>query len=235
MEKNCYTIFTSLRGDLYNEFLDHYLTTLPWSLQRRLKKYTCQRDRYLSLAGKFLLSRALDAHGFDGTMALENFRYSDKGRPYIEGMDVDFNISHSGDLVTCAFSTSAKVGIDLQKKMALTQTQANLYFKLIEGTNCPEDMRADYVIEVWTRKEAVSKLVGDGLSIAFKQVLVHEDIYQAQEHTIYLYRIPVPEGYTCTLATSQAVTDMEIAAVDIHELQVAGYKTQAMDSAAVSL
>lgn len=218
MEKNCFVAFTSLQGDPCVDLFDRYLSTLPLMLQRRMNKYTRPKDRYLSLAGKFLLSHALAVHGFDETAAFANFRYTDKGRPYIDGADLDFNISHSGDLVVCAFSTEVKVGIDLQKKMAMTKAQANLYFNLIDGANCPEDLRADYVIDVWTRKEAVSKLVGDGLSIAFKQVLVHEDIYRTGDQSIYLSRVPVQEAYSCTLASSHPVVNPTIAAVDIHDL-----------------
>lgn len=217
MEKNCNIFFTSLEGDQYNDFFDDYLTTLPTALQKRLGQYPRQKDKYLSLAGKFLLSNALIAHGYDDLIAFENFRYTDKGRPYIEDIEADFNISHSGDLVVCAFSTHMKVGIDLQKKLALSKAQANLYFNLIEGANCAEELRADYVINVWTRKEAVSKLVGEGLSINFKQMLIHENTYRAEEQTIYLRNLPLAEGYTSTLASSLE-SQPQIERIDMHDL-----------------
>lgn len=221
MESNCNIFFTSLEENAFNDLFDHYLATLPEALQNRLGKYPKLKDRYLSIAGKLLLAKALGIYGFDEVDAFEHFRYSDKGRPYIEGIDIDFNISHSGNLVVCAFSKRDKVGIDIQKKITLTRTQANLYYNLIEDTGetgCPEDLKVDYVLEVWTRKEAVSKLLGDGLSIAFSKVLIHKDSYKTADQTIYLYNVPVQEGYICTLASSNKLECPTLIKVELQDL-----------------
>lgn len=89
-----------------------------------------------------------------------------QGKPFVENAAVHFSISHSGELVLCAVH-SAPVGADIEK---ITLRDAVMR-RVCTAEECAY-IGSDAVrfTEVWTRKEAFSKLDGRGLSIGLMTV-----------------------------------------------------------------
>jgi len=116
---------------------------------------------YISKSGRnAVLSAAL------GTAA-EGMRKMPSGKPYIPG-GREFNISHSGDITVCAVSNSP-VGVDIEiiKPRNISRLMRILTpreRKALEALNGEEKLREFY--RIWTVKEAVCKLSGNGISRA---------------------------------------------------------------------
>lgn len=120
-----------------------------------------------SLGGFLLLS----AIGFP-----KEVLYDGKGRPFFADRSIDFNLSHTEDLIICAVETKeieepsappCRVGVDAEclnrivtlpkEKMAerwFTREEQTLFFK------APTD---EAFLRFWTRKEALVKWLGTGL------------------------------------------------------------------------
>ena len=81
---------------------------------RRRKADACrnEEDRLCSIAGDHLARLAISEHC---GVPMESIRFArtGDGKPYAVGLDVHFNISHSGSLAACAVSDKP-VGIDVQ-------------------------------------------------------------------------------------------------------------------------
>jgi phosphopantetheinyl transferase len=74
--------------------------------------------------------------------------YGERGKPRLrEGGDLEFNLSHSGELVLVAVSRRREVGVDVQQ---------------ID----PERDRPAGFYEEWVRREAIVKCLGTGLLAA---------------------------------------------------------------------
>lgn len=95
------------------------------------------------------------------------------GRPALSAdsnpTEIEFNLSHSGNMVLYAFSRGRAVGIDIEmvKKEVATLSIAENFFSPDEVTALkavPEDMHAVAFFNCWTRKEAYIKALGEGLS-----------------------------------------------------------------------
>lgn len=116
---------------------------------------------------------------FEKRRILEAVRYAENGKPYFVGFDhVTFNLSHSGHMVACALVLESPgifatpVGVDIQKvpdscekvaKIAenyYTEGEKALLFPYLDDISayCREFTR------IWTRKEAMVKCSGIGLS-----------------------------------------------------------------------
>ena len=93
------------------------------------------------------------------------------GKPYLRregGPDLRFNLSHSGNLVALAVSVRDEVGIDVEAEppgnadellpIVLSGPERRAYEEL------PEGLRAAAFLRCWTRKEALLKASGAGLS-----------------------------------------------------------------------
>ncbi len=117
-------------------------------------------------AGMRLLATSLKAEGVDDF----KIGVSREGKPYLVGNKLYFSISHSGGL--CALALSDKpCGIDLQDTVAVEKIAdrdrfAKRYFAPDELAVYKDDPTADTLSLIWTRKEALAKLLGLQLNSA---------------------------------------------------------------------
>jgi 4'-phosphopantetheinyl transferase len=106
------------------------------------------------------------------------FDYSTNGKPSLRGLELSFNVSHSGALAVYAFAEGeVPLGIDVEEVRPLSEMHdlARRFF-------APEEWRALAEVDVplqtaaffhcWTRKEAYLKALGDGLMAPLDQFAV---------------------------------------------------------------
>jgi len=108
------------------------------------------------------------------------------GKPVIAGGGPGHSVAHSGDLIAVAVA-GAPVGVDVEQAAGRPhllggdgdpEALARLVFSDAERdalAAVPADGRARAFLVGWTRKEAVTKATGDGLNIAFSDVVVAAD------------------------------------------------------------
>jgi 4'-phosphopantetheinyl transferase len=98
------------------------------------------------------------------------FAYGNMGKPSLaKEATIDFNVSHSGDLFVCAITNGQLVGVDVEQIRPLRDIPsiAKNFFSLAEQSHLvdlDEEHRTLAFYECWTRKEAVIKATGQGLS-----------------------------------------------------------------------
>lgn len=88
----------------------------------------------------------------------------EKGKPYLSGGDICFNLSHSGDYVLCT-AGDEQVGCDIQEIKKYNEKIAKRFFteKEYEALEKSESKESDFT-KLWTLKESVLKYQGDGIS-----------------------------------------------------------------------
>ncbi len=145
-------------------YLDEYET-------ERLARYRHESDKLRFAVGRHLLRLAASRiHGCDPSsvkIALES-----GGRPFLRcpASPLKFSISHSEDFVCIALSNDSEIGIDVEcapKDIELEALMA-CHFHENEKKNvlsCSGDAekRMEFT-RIWTRKEALAKAIGCGLS-----------------------------------------------------------------------
>ncbi|MBE6821090.1 MAG: 4'-phosphopantetheinyl transferase superfamily protein [Ruminococcaceae bacterium] len=124
--------------------------------------------------------------------------YTAAGKPYAEGLPVNFSISHSGDYAVCAVSGS-EIGIDVEK-IRTVHPRAHEKF-------CTES-EARYVngeengfFKLWTLKEAYFKCTGTGLGADIKDVSfeINGSEITCSEKGYEFSFFPVNEDYICSI------------------------------------
>ena len=107
------------------------------------------------------------------------FEYNEHGKPGIpEGSnleEIQFNLSHSGDLALCAITKERAVGIDIEFLRQVTRPEKILerFFSDRERAyyySQPESMKIRAFLKLWTIKEALSKALGTGFSSQLKEI-----------------------------------------------------------------
>lgn len=117
-----------------------------------------------------LLKRALrQEYGLDFNPI---FGYGEHGKPYILGHpDLHFSLSHCRSAVTCALSDHP-IGIDVESIREYHESLARYTMNDCELQQIAEAPRPDVAfIRLWTMKEALLKLTGQGISDDLKHVL----------------------------------------------------------------
>ncbi|MCE5229458.1 4'-phosphopantetheinyl transferase superfamily protein [bacterium] len=98
------------------------------------------------------------------------FETGDRGKPaLIDGGDVQFSLSHSGELALIAVTRGRRVGVDVEytgRKMPEPGFVERFFSKaeIAAYTALPQDQRLDAFYAGWTRKEAYIKALGEGLA-----------------------------------------------------------------------
>ena len=142
------------------------------------------------------------------------------GKPVIAGGGPGHSVAHSGDLIVVAVA-GTPIGVDVE--------QAGERRHLLGGDGDPEALarlvlseaeqavlaevppgdRARAFLVAWTRKEAVTKATGDGMSVAFSEVVVAADAgpprvtawpYPRSPQEVSLLDLDAAAGYVAALA-----------------------------------
>ncbi len=89
---------------------------------------------------------------------------AENGKPYLEG-ERQFNISHSGDFVICAVGIK-NVGIDIERISRMKEAVFKRIASPLEkaaAEKLSKCRRSEYYCSVWTKKESLLKLTGEGI------------------------------------------------------------------------
>ncbi len=122
---------------------------------------------------RLLLSRYLDEDPAEIELSL-----TPAGKPtLVEGSHprLHFSLSHSEDLLLIAFSSTSEIGVDLEfiRPMELDAVLPLCASpsELAEMNGMTARARRKRFFELWTRKEALAKAVGLGLSLPMREII----------------------------------------------------------------
>lgn len=143
----------------------------------RAKRFSVEQHRTHFIAGRGFLRLILSRY-LEISPDLIRFRYTSFGKPILdiqpEEKTLHFNLSHSNGIALYAFSKGSKIGIDIE------YLQHQIAFKqLSEQFFAPNEIKVLRVLsdakqrmmffQLWTRKEAYIKAIGQGLSFPLNQ------------------------------------------------------------------
>lgn len=154
--------------DLTDEEYDYWYSLMNADKWRRVDRFRVIDDKKRTVAGEMLARKAISEWCGVKPESI-TFAIGEHGKPYAVDLDVEFNISHSGDMVVCAVD-DYPVGIDIElirpidlsvAKRVCTKEEL-LYIFGYEPTAFDFIYTEDEEIltrffEVWTKKEACYK------------------------------------------------------------------------------
>jgi 4'-phosphopantetheinyl transferase len=173
---------------------------LPQVVQARAQRFVHARDTHRYLASHRALHAVLATQGH--RPRAEDWAIGPHGQPLLRP-GPPFNLSRRGGWAAIVLGTHAQsVGIDLENLRVIDDAEAlaQQHFTLQERAElaaAPATTQAPVFLRGWTRKEAVVKALGSGLSIA-----------PATFHTGL-----APGAARTTVATPQGLTTVEVQTV----------------------
>lgn len=148
--------------------------------RQRAARFVFPRDRRRFVVTRACL-RVLLAGPTGQAPAALRFVYTPHGKPLLApgstSAPLHFNVSHSQDVAVIALHADAPLGVDVEAVRPLPDMMAiaTRFFTPAETETiaaAPPDQRALSFFLCWTRKEAFSKALGDGLSFALDRYQV---------------------------------------------------------------
>ena len=206
-----------------SEQIADWIEDLPAKKQQQVKKLHQQKDQVLSLAGLQLLKIAMLEFS-DNPFSLQQLQFPDQAKPFFAG-NIDFNISHSKDIVCCVISSNSKVGIDIELQREVKAATLN---KFLSGTadswenNCKENNEHRF-FNLWTKNEAIIKAANHGSIFNMKEIKHEDNGGYYQNHFWYTYPVDIicaeeNKEYTCHIASSENITAKNIKLRQIYDL-----------------
>ncbi len=158
-----------------------------------------------TLAGIELLSLAAAAHGH-GSLPAAALIFPERGKPCWPG-GLEFNISHTADLVACVATRDVSVGIDVEAagrvSLATVRRMASSAELALAGAT------ALGATHLWTRKEAVVKAAGGTVFDAGK-VRVSQAQAEFRGRLWYFAGPDMLEGHALAIAAARPDLSVEL-------------------------
>ncbi|RNL81987.1 4'-phosphopantetheinyl transferase superfamily protein [Sinomicrobium pectinilyticum] len=194
---------TSFKKPLEQDLFSGYLSYLSPDLKQRNSRYIRWQDKHSHLFGKLLLMEALRIYGIE-TDIWNYLAYNDYQRPYLTLDGYDFNISHSGNFVICAFGKNIRLGIDIEENRRINIED---FGNIMSPGQWHEINESDYPLKefykYWTIKESVMKADGRGFSIPPDKLEMNNNTVQYEDKLWFVHQLTVDSDYSAALATNR--------------------------------
>lgn len=157
--------------------IDRNACSQSWNLLDDAERLRASRFRSRALRRKWAVARAalrsILAGYCDCSPHKIKFSKGAFGKPALAGecakTGVTFNLSHSGDMAVIAVANDLQLGVDIELRKTVRDwvNIANRFFSASENSELmsfQKCRRTDAFFDCWTRKEAIIKATGEGLS-----------------------------------------------------------------------
>jgi len=150
------------------------------------------------------------------------FTYGVRGKPYLlhNPHNLQFNLSHSHDVAVYGITTQHEMGVDVEKIAdASKEDIAKRFFSQEEYhrlMQLPAGQRSNGFYQLWSRKEAVIKAIGEGLYAPLHLFTVAMTsnaeflnlIHQGNTLSLHVENFATIAGYQAAFATIQQVKEI---------------------------
>lgn len=177
------------------------------------RRFVVSRAALQTLLGRYLKKSPRDV----------NFTTDSNGKPRLYGESatgLNFNLAHSGEVALIAVSTGCEVGVDIERLREVSHWEeiAQRYFHPAEAEQIqtvPARLQRAAFFQCWTRKEAILKALGTGLSHPLSTFQVPLELHAGtwiecpaqsagQPARCYLQSLTLDSDYTAAVACLDA-------------------------------
>jgi 4'-phosphopantetheinyl transferase len=198
-------LYTYISEENHKSLLKEFSPNFSIDFQNRIMRFRRWQDAQLSFLGRILLYTGIKK--FNKEYEENSIKYTKYKKPYFEDGEIQFNISHSGEMVVCVVSDAGDIGIDIEllKNINIEDFKPQMTdneWKQVATSSSKIDSFYTY----WTQKEAVIKAHGKGLFFALKSFEISENEAIIDGKTFFLREIKLDDKYKCFISTNTLIT-----------------------------
>lgn len=209
-------VYCKIKEEFHQNLLNRYLALFNEEYQNKILRFRRWQDAQLSILGRLLLKKEMTYLGY--IIDFEQLQYTEFNKPYFENTNVEFNISHSGNIVIIVIADkNEKIGIDIEKiqPIRVEDFENQMTSKEVQIiTNSSNKTLVFY--NYWTEKEAVIKANGSGLQIPLKSFEVVDKKTIINNRPYFLMEISINDEYVCNICSSREIPRSSIKLKQAH-------------------
>jgi len=173
---------------------------LPKCLKELNDEFRNEEDKIRHALGKLLIEKGLLEFGLEPN-CLNHLVEDEFNRPYLPACNIDFNLSHSGDYIICAFASGNRVGIDIEEISEInlddfSSAMNEQQWQLIRNSRNPHAT----FFKFWTIKESMIKADGRGHSISLNDIHVYDDFGIIDGKRWYYFKTEITSFYSAHIS-----------------------------------
>ena len=200
-------LFSKIHQEMHEEIFAT-LDQFPEDFQAKVRSFWRWEDAQLSILGRLLLLEGLDRYY---SIKDPEIVYSDFNKPLLKGVPLNFNISHSGDLTACVIS-EYNVGVDLEQ---IVDIDVSLFQNQMTSIEWIELQGSEKILvsfyDLWTKKEAILKGDGRGLSVPMNSFYILDDKAKLSGKLWGVTPIDLNKPlYSCHIACDKVINESDI-------------------------
>lgn len=202
-----YIYYSYISEDNCESLFENELPKFSLDYQDRIRSYRRWQDAQLSLLGRVILFKAIEQiYNYDpSSKEILQTKYN---KPYFKDDPVQFNISHSGEIVVCAICEKSLIGIDIEIISEISIDDCKWQMRENEwDTIISSDKIEESFFNYWTQKEAVIKANGLGLTIPLTTFEVLDGVAQINDQKFFLKEIKIDERYKCYISSDRDIDE----------------------------
>ena len=148
-------------NDIKTEEYETFFSLMNEEKRARISRFRNEDDKRRSICAEMLARREI-AKRFGINICDIEIAAKEKGKPYCKNAEVELSLSHSGDYAVCAVG-ERPIGIDIQRIVPYNEKTAKKVCSALELEDIEKSgKKAEEFIKLWTKKEAVIKMKGEG-------------------------------------------------------------------------
>ncbi len=212
-------------GDISRFSYENWLTILSEEEILRAETYHLPLDRRSYVIIRGVLKRLLSHFSGVGEKEIA-FDCGKNGKLFLSSdPDLQFNLSHAGEAFVIGLTRGREIGIDMEhldRSLNISKLEAYLFTteELQQFHNMEHSYRQEAFINSWTRKEAILKATGDGLTqpmntldVAFTKdghcLLATDDQFPMQKTNWFLESCILMDNYRVSVAIKGQTDDLQ--------------------------
>ena len=180
-----YSIFDNMERCTPDE-VQRLLPLVPEEHQAIALKFKHTFGQFATVKSILMLKELLVANGLIPQDDSLHFEYNAHGKPHLANHPhIHFNISHCPHAIAVAID-SAPIGVDVERFVSPSESLLNYCLndeevQQVKQSDCPEQTFAAF----WTKKEALFKLRGTGITHELRDILTHLQPDERLETTLF--------------------------------------------------
>jgi 4'-phosphopantetheinyl transferase len=197
-------LYSKISPYRHKYLLEKYSQAFDVNFYQGLFKFHNWQDAQMSLLGRILLKKGLKLLGRNEDV--KNFiRYNHYGKPFFANSNINFNISHSSEVVTCALIENYAIGIDIEKIANIRIDDYLSFMTKNERNKINNKSEVIAFFNYWTQKEAVLKAAGEGLNLDLKSFEIENNRTEINGRIYYTFYIFLYPDYICHIASMKKI------------------------------
>ncbi|WEK68155.1 MAG: 4'-phosphopantetheinyl transferase superfamily protein [Candidatus Chryseobacterium colombiense] len=192
-----------------SERLEELFSQLPENLVKSVNKYQDTNDRSSRMISKLLLEILVRKMLPDQNFFWNLYQKDSFSRPYFKGLEINFSSSHHESFSIVCAARKKQCGIDSE---LIKPLDVNIYDDFLHA-NEKEFINQQLsphtaFYEIWTKKEAVLKALGLGISYELQLIDAHKNVVQINDGKYFTKELDISENSITYIATDQEITQL---------------------------